>query len=652
MSDSKKKWDFPASKYSDVHGFDTSDMETFRKDPIAGLARESVQNSIDAKNESSGGPVIVEFVKQLISVETIPGIEDIKEQLHRCRAKMYGNKKAIERIDRMEEVIASGTVEVLRISDHNTVGLTGIASADPADRWVSLLKNSGNSYKKPGMLGSKGIGKFASFVCSQLQMVFYSSANVNGEVGHEGVCRLCAATIPDSDDYTQGPGYFSPDEKHNAILEPFDAPWALVRSNDDPGTDLYIIGFSAQEGWEKEVVSNILESFVIAVAKDELVIKINDTLIDSNTLPKIVSDDEWISSERKNSILSQFDCLIESDSVKIAPVDLEDFPGQAILHIKKYVAGTEEEKHATKKCVLVRYPYMRIREYKDVSIIPCSALCILTNGKLADMLRDIENPQHSDWEPKRIEDPVRRKYVEGVIKELKRKIIEMIKEYLGKSGTAETDFGGAGEFLPDQNGNDGSKKKVKDETDEQSITREKEANPTTNEGYDPSEIPETVQPDIGAVDEDQEGDASHPVDENQGEGGNYHPGEGEGAQVEGTDVIFVRKRLGEMHWRFFSVGSKTSGKYCVYVVAPTDDDDCSMELFSFDDSGTKEKLNAVKCVLGEQELKVDGNVVSGFQFKKGQAYRFMVDVETHEYISGRVEFYANRKQAATVSGNK
>lgn len=642
-NDKKKKWDFPASGYSDVHGFDTSDMETFRKDPIAALARESVQNSIDAKNCNVDGPVIVEFIPMEIAVTDIPGVVAVQEQLIRCRQKMYGSKKAIERIDGMESILAKETLTVLRISDHNTVGLTGIKSADSSDRWVSLIKNSGNSYKKAGMLGSKGIGKYASFVCSQLQMVFYSSTNINGEAGYEGVCRLCAATIPESDDYTQGPGYYSSDEKHNAILGNFDAAWALKRATDDPGTDLYIIGFAEQPGWEREVVSNILESFVISIAKEQLVVKIGGTTIDSNSLAKIITDGNWISAERKKSILSQCDCMGDGDSVRVAPIQLEDFPEQAILRIKKYVPGTEEEKHATKTCVIVRYPYMRIREYKDVSIIPCSALCLLEPGKLSDMLRDIENPQHNDWEPKRIEDPRKRKYVEGVIKELKRKIIEMIKDFLGKSGTAVSDFEGAGEFLPDEGASEGAKKKIKDENDEQSITQEREANPVTTEGYDPSSIPQTLVPDVGAVDEERPGDAEFPTGQNTGHGGENHPGEGSGMPVDGDGVIFVRKPLGEMHWRFFSIGAKTSGRYCIYAVAPTDDDDCSMELFSIDDSGSKDKVVVLKCQLNGTELKVDKNIVSGFNFKKGQSYRFTLDLDTREYISGKVEFYANRK---------
>ena len=642
MKQPNEKWDFPASGFSDVHGFDTSDMEMFRKDPIAALARETVQNSIDAKNHKAGEPIIVEFVTTTIPVSQIPGVEDIKSQLVLCEKKMAGNTKILERIKRMREILDGNQVQVLRISDHNTVGLTDIASADPAGRWVSLLKNSGNSYKKEGMLGSKGIGKFASFVCSQLQMVFYSSLNIDGEAGFEGICRLCAAKIPDSEDYTQGPGYYSPDSKHNAILRQCDAPWAFHRPEGDSGTDLYIIGFAGQDGWQREVVSNILESFVIAVAKNELVIKIEGTKIDSANLAKIITDENWITQERKNSILSQYDCLSGGDSVRVSSVPLEDFPDQAILYIKKYVPGSEEEKHATKKCVLARYPFMRIKEYKDVSIIPCSALCLLTDGPLAHTLRDIENPQHSDWEPKRIEDPAKRKYVEGVIKELKKKVLDLIKDFLGKSGTAVTDFGGAGEFLPDIADAEGINKSIKDQSDEQSLSKEKEANISTTEGYDPFSTPDTIQPDIGGVNEEEQGDVSYPGGNNDNPGGEPHPGEEEGAKTEGDNVIFTKTHLSGIRSRLISAGPKNSGKYCVFAVAPTDDQQCSMALFSFDDSGSRERPTIKKCILNGQELPVKENVVSGFSFKKGEKYRFMLDVETNEYISGKVEFYASR----------
>lgn len=635
-------WDFPASNYSDVHGFDTPDMETFKKDPIAGLARESVQNSIDAKRKGVSGPVRIEFVTSEIDVSDICGIEEIQEQLVRCEKKRQGSNKDLERIKKMREAITDGSFKVLRISDHNTTGLTGIASGDPDDRWSSLIKGSGNSNKGKGSLGSKGIGKFASFVCSRLQMVFYSTFNMSEERGYEGVCRLCAATIDDSSDYTQGPGYLASDVKHSAILGDIPESWAIKRTGNDYGTDVYIIGFIESENWEREVISNILDSFIVAISQGQLVVQVNDVEITADNLAKIVSDGKYISSDRKKSILSQFDCLAISDSVLAKEIDLDDFEGQLELRVKKYVAGSEEEKHATKCCTMLRWPFMRIKDKKNISVIPCSSLLLIKEGSLADMLREIENPQHNDWEPKRIEDPASQKYVSGVIKEMERKIVEAIKEFLKESNTAETDFDGAGEFLPDVSGADGTRKKTKDETDAQSLGREKQATITTTEGYEPSTEAETVEPDIGSVDEEKEGTASVPTGENEGDGGEPRPGEGGGAVNPGEKEIFRRVKLASLHYRFFCI-DKAKGQYCIYVVAPSDDDACGMEIFSCDDAGGKEKICVTQCKLDGNDVEFENNIVRGFKFVRGQAYRFMVGLETTELISGRIEFYADRK---------
>ena len=37
-------WRFPGNGYTQDQGLDTSDMETFKKDPIVSLARELCQN--------------------------------------------------------------------------------------------------------------------------------------------------------------------------------------------------------------------------------------------------------------------------------------------------------------------------------------------------------------------------------------------------------------------------------------------------------------------------------------------------------------------------------------------------------------------------------------------------------------------------------
>lgn len=54
-------WRFPGNGYTADTGLDTADMETFKKDVMASLAREICQNSIDAKQPSNDLPVKVHF---------------------------------------------------------------------------------------------------------------------------------------------------------------------------------------------------------------------------------------------------------------------------------------------------------------------------------------------------------------------------------------------------------------------------------------------------------------------------------------------------------------------------------------------------------------------------------------------------------------
>ena len=55
------KWRFPAGNYSKKRGISSSEFETFKKDPFKSLAREILQNSIDAI-DSDEEPVRVEFI--------------------------------------------------------------------------------------------------------------------------------------------------------------------------------------------------------------------------------------------------------------------------------------------------------------------------------------------------------------------------------------------------------------------------------------------------------------------------------------------------------------------------------------------------------------------------------------------------------------
>ena len=86
------KWRFKGNNYTTEFGLDTSDMETFKKDPIASLTRESCQNSIDAKAEGEG-KVKIEFQLFEINKEDIPGEKRLEEEIESCKEYRKANKK-------------------------------------------------------------------------------------------------------------------------------------------------------------------------------------------------------------------------------------------------------------------------------------------------------------------------------------------------------------------------------------------------------------------------------------------------------------------------------------------------------------------------------------------------------------------------------
>ena len=77
-------WEFSPTAGGDEDGFSDAFIETFTGDAERFLAREAIQNSIDANNERLVGPVIVEFNKVSINKLDFPGYETIKNVFKYC----------------------------------------------------------------------------------------------------------------------------------------------------------------------------------------------------------------------------------------------------------------------------------------------------------------------------------------------------------------------------------------------------------------------------------------------------------------------------------------------------------------------------------------------------------------------------------------
>ena len=601
------KWRFPAANYGDRKGISTGDSEAFKKAPYSAFAREILQNSIDAQ-VSDEEPVRVVFSKFELKTKDILGIDDLKVALRRCKEFWSYKDDYIKEYDKIEAALNEKSLVCLRVSDFNTTGLVGVESNEKAkNHFLALTRGTGVSEKSGEVAGgSKGMGKNAAFLMSKIRTVFYSTrTNMNIDetpgtnIGSVGVADFISGYVADdvtnpNRDYTQGKGFFSSDNFNSAINKTLDLdPAHTIRSTTD-GTDIYIIGFRDSVNWEKEVINSILDSFMAAIVRGQLEIEFNDIAINKDTIQSIVYSD-IVTSGNKSNIISQYRLLTDGDNVKV--YDIETDYGTCSLYILPY--GKDEEELATHKCVMVRHPLMKIKEESLGASFRVSAMCMIGDDKLGKMLRLIENPQHIDWEPKRIvDDPALKKELDGVLKTIKAQINEKVIECLQLGDTNPLDPYGAGDFLPDE---DLGENHSEDEGDDRpvettTVTPPKEVKISPKNANQDDENGQGLQPDVGDVDDDNPGEVEYPTGENDGQGEDPHGGEETGTRTPGDNIIMVRSKLSGVKYNIIST-DKANGKIKVIFKSPITFSECYLNVGMLDDSNNPEKVDIVsmKC---------------------------------------------------------
>lgn len=186
----RPSWNFPSNNYGQIFGIADSGVETFKGTPIKSLAREICQNSIDA-NLQNGNPTHIDFETFEITPDTIPGFEDLTNAFD-LSLKFWSQQKSDKAKNFFKNAVKvskQSKIVCLRISDHNTTGLTG-SKEEYNSPWCNLTKSSGASDKSGTNGGSFGIGKFAPYACSAFRTVFYNTADKDGLFAYQGVSRL------------------------------------------------------------------------------------------------------------------------------------------------------------------------------------------------------------------------------------------------------------------------------------------------------------------------------------------------------------------------------------------------------------------------------------------------------------------------------
>jgi len=626
-------WNFPPNNDGQNEGLNDAGIETYKGNPIHSLAREVIQNSLDAAHPDKEKPVKVEFTLHQFDRGDFPGAEKFKNILVACREFGKEIRETKKFFDKALEVFGKKQIPILQISDFNTTGLTG-AAEDGLNKWYNLIKGDGISDKHVGAGGSFGIGKQAPFACSDLRTVFYSTKDMNGVKAFQGVSKLITH-INKNGEKTQGTGFYGETAGNRPILDENQIDDFYKRK--DMGTDIYIFAFKHGENWKKKIVNSILEHFFMAVEMNKLEASVGDIEINSHNISELLNsfDEELLAKYYYKSITSDENHYFEK----------EKFRGLGKLRL--YIIPSKDFPKR-RRVAMVRRTGMKIFDKGYFRTPMRFAGVLLAEGKeLNEHLRKMEPPSHDDWEPERHPDKDKAESIRG---DLYDWINDMVSELAIDKEAEKLDIKGMSQFLPDRE--DEFPIPSEDESDEQERTspsenkkvplRKKTPNLTTTETTTGKQTSLDENGETGTYD-GLPGDGSNSTggryeEENTGEG----EGEGRSGNNEGDFPTTEEKPLQFKSSRVFSLNPK-QGIYQVNVIPAKT---CTGHLkFKAVGEDRKDSISISKAKITEPEEKIVNSDSSGkvgpIDLKEDKNMKLIIHLEEKLKLSMEVNAYEN-----------
>lgn len=627
-------WNFPSNNNGAVSGINDSGIETFNGTKIKSLAREICQNSLDA-NVDPVQPTRVEFHQFEIPTSSIPAVDDLRKAIK--LASEFGmnqrTPKAKEFFDYALKAVKKDKIVCMRISDFNTTGLEGSkASDEEPSPWRDLTKSQGASEKSGSNGGSFGIGKFAPYACSSLRTVFYSTLDRVGTEAYQGVSRLTSFKDDDGDT-KQGIGFYGR-EKNAPIYEQMSLDPNFSRSSDS-GTDLYILGFVAEDDWREKMIASVLDGFLYAVYKNKLVVDVDGIVVNNDNLAEIVSKYQSYCDENADEYYKALTSTSEEDA-KMFEAD--------ILSMGKVTLYLILQNNMHRRVAMVRKTGMKILDRGHISgLIKFSGLLYIEGEELNVFLRSMENPQHTKWEYDRASNATKAK---KVIKELGDFIRKCLEELKNNSSDEELDPS-VGEYLTEERDDSSPEERAENLNDEVKEIKKKEIKvrkPKEDDFAIPGEGTTSVEDEDGDIDEEdvpgtggREGTGTPTHGESGGgggfgNGGGPHPFEHKkslaGIVPSKLRIMSDRGKSGSYIISFTPSASATECSLAVFLSAESDKYDA--EIISAEDMSTGDLLN------------VEGNKISSLTFTENSTLKLKVAINYSDYCSMEVRAYGHK----------
>jgi len=630
------RWSFPSNNKGDINGIGNSGIETFQGTPLKSLAREICQNSLDAALE--GKTVEIEFMPFVLDIGEFPDAESL-EKAFRASLDFWSVqsvKKAADFFERAIKMMESGSIPFLRISDFNTTGLKG-SKSEYNTPWCNLTKSSGASDKAGTSGGSFGIGKFAPFACSEFRTVFYSTLDIENVTAFQGISRITSFRRDDGD-ITVGVGYYGADN-NQPVYSQLNLDPHFRREKRQTGTDIFIAGFRFYStDWKDSIITSVLDGFLYAVYTGKLVVRVSDVVINKETLPALIS--EYQTSLTENA--DKYYTVLTSDDTVWYEVD---FKNHGTVRLGLIIQSDKHQIEMHRKVAMIRKTGMKIMDRGNISgIIPFAGVMLIEGEKINDFLRNLENPQHTKWEPERMEPKSQVPFARAYIKELVDYIKDCLEKLKQDSDVDEIDPD-VGEYLPDESNMDSSDdthetESLPDNIKSIEVTIPPRNNAKTSVSTDGDETTtDDEQGDIVEEDPDSGAGYKDGDDSSGGSGGGSSEGDGRGENpkehhkslvgitASKIRVVCLNKDAGEYSITFVPTSSAENGRFDLFLSAESQDYDAPI-------------ISAIG--MGQPPLTVNENRISGLSFTANTPVRLKVTIDYRDYCSMEVKAYGNK----------
>jgi len=608
-------WNFTSTGGSYDDGPKNAMIEHFEGNHSYHLAREIIQNAIDAKR---GDSVNVVFQLEYHNNDTFPGYKDLKEVISKSKIFWAHNEEAIELLAKAQSCLNQKAIPFLKISDYNTKGLNG-GDHDRTGRWYNLVRSRGSSPKSGGEGGSFGIGKGAPFASSPLRVVFYSSRSVEtpDEIAFQGVAELVSFEL--DGDVKRGTGIFG--INNSSIRSSQQIPPGFVRK--EIGTDIFIAGYEDETGWENDLIQSILRNFWYAIYRQELTVQVGSKSISHETL-EIHLAQFFLKEKTKDHIEPIGNPLQYYLTVKHGKLFQKEL--RIIGHVSFYFREIEDPLNYV---AMMRKSHMIVCAWRFMFPGNFAGVFICENDIGNKELRKMEPPAHDKWD-------IKRNNLNGstIEQEIRRFIRECLNSEKNSNEKKRLDIPLLSRYLPyegddDLLGGEGNIEYTGRETDEDTSRRIQERIALERSvKISPYKVGVLNSPDDNEEWVEPNGDDFEGGIENTGENGEGRGGNGD------TDRIVAKAQF---HARAFVIGHHENKTEYMLVTRVQKTGVFNIKLFAVGEERA-EKLNILEASDPQTEFDVSDGMIRNVALGQN-AHKMKVSLSGSSKYALRVELY-------------